>query len=528
MDLSLEQAVFQKIMISFRGVEAPPGLLDALRSRPVSGVTLFRHLNVRTPAQVRLLTASLQEAVRAGGHPPLLIAADQEGGQLLAIGEGVTLFPGNLALGAAGSPELACRVGLALGRELAALGVNVDYAPVCDVNLNPRNPVIGARSFGEDPARVAELAASMIKGLQAAGVAASAKHFPGHGDTTSDSHFGTPVVPYDENRLRQVELLPFQAAVDAGVRLVMTAHVALPALNGGSFLPATLSPALLRGLLRGEMGFQGLIATDALDMQAIHQGRGLTIDTIAAVAAGVDLLLLSHNHTSADLEDVASGLLQAAERGLLDKEQIHRSAGRVLELKRWLAGWEQPGLEVVGCDEHQTLALEVARRSVTLVRDKAGLLPLRLPPEARLGVICPRPQDLTPADTSSYVSLSMAPALRRFHPSVEEYMIPINPSEEQLREALSAVSGCSLVIVGTINAREHPGQAELVNSLLSRGTTTIPVALRMPYDLEAYPAAPVYLCTYSILPPAIEALAEALFGEIPFSGTLPVSVSIQE
>ncbi len=524
MELRLEQSIAQKIMISFEGAEPPAGVLALMRSRPPAGVTLFRRLNVRSPAQVRALTAALQEAARAEDRSPLLIAADQEGGQLMAIGEGTTPFPGNLALGAAGSPDLACQVGRALGLELAAMGVNVDFAPVCDVNLNPLNPVVGARSFGEDPARVAELAAGMVRGLQEAGVAAAAKHFPGHGDTDTDSHFGTPVVPYDETRLRQVELLPFRAAVEAGVRLVMTAHLALPALNSGSFLPATLSPALLRGLLRGEMGFEGLIASDALDMKAIHQGNGLAIDAIAAVAAGIDLLLLSHTHSLQDLENVTAGLTQAAERGLLSVEEIRASARRVLELKRWLAHREQPGLEVVGCAAHRALALEVARRAVTLVRDEPGLLPLRLPAGARLGVIIPEPQDLTPADTSSYVRLSIAAALRRFHPQVEEFVVQVNPPEKQVQEAYNFAAGCDLVIAGTINAREHPGQAALVNALLQQGPPTIPVALRMPYDLEAYPAAPVYLCTYSILPPAIEALAEALFGEIPLRGRLPVSV----
>jgi len=524
MELSLEQSIAQKIMISFDGTEPPAEVLALLRSRPPAGVTLFRHINVRSPAQVRALTAALQEAARAEGLSPLLIATDQEGGQLMAIGEGTTPFPGNLALGAAGSPELACQVGRALGLELAAMGVNVDFAPVCDVNLNPLNPVVGTRSFGEDPAWVAELAAEMVRGLQEAGVAAAAKHFPGHGDTDTDSHFGTPVVPFDETRLRQVELRPFRAAVEAGVHLVMTAHLALPALNSGSYLPATLSPALLRGLLRGELGFEGLIASDALDMQAIHQGNGLVIDAIAAVKAGIDLLLLSHAHNLQDLENVSTGLAQAAERGLLSAEEIRASARRVLALKRWLAPKEQPGLEVVGCAEHQALALEVARRALTLVRDEAGLLPLRLSPGARLGVIVPRPQDLTPADTSSYVQLSLAAALRRYHPQVEEFVIQVDPPDAQVREAYNFAAGCDLVIAGTINAREHPGQAALVNMLLQEGPPTIPVALRMPYDLEAYPAAPIYLCTYSIQPPAIEALAEALFGRLQPGGRLPVTV----
>ncbi|HYP40737.1 MAG TPA: glycoside hydrolase family 3 N-terminal domain-containing protein, partial [Chloroflexia bacterium] len=190
--ITLEQAVGQKLLAAFQGYQIPAGLVDLLGRTQVGGVTLFRSLNVQDPSQVRDLTAALQTAAATASQPPLLICADQEGGQLLAV-SGTTPFPGNMALGATRSPELARRAGLAIGRELAALGINVNYAPVCDVNVNPQNPVIGIRSFGEDPAEVGRLGAAMIEGLQAAGVAATAKHFPGHGDTATDSHYGTPV-----------------------------------------------------------------------------------------------------------------------------------------------------------------------------------------------------------------------------------------------------------------------------------------------------------------------------------------------
>lgn len=522
MEITLEQAIRQKLMISFEGVQPPAELLETLLSQPVGGITLFRHLNIHNPAQVRALTAALQQAVRKAGQPALLIATDQEGGQLMAIGEGTTLFPGNLALGATRSTELACRAGFAMGRELAAMGINLDYAPVCDVNLNPLNPVVGTRSFGEDPAQVASLSAAMVEGLQAAGVAATAKHFPGHGDTAADSHYTVPVIPYDENRLRQVELLPFSAAVQAGVRLVMTAHIALPAFNSGKHLPATLSPAILRGLLRGELGFEGLIVSDAMDMQAIHQGAGLTIDSIAAVAAGVDLLLL--NHEAENLQNVYQGLLQAVRRMLLSEEDVRASAARVLALKRWLDEAEQPPLEIVGCAEHEALALEIASRSVTLVRNSVQLLPLRLSPQTRLAVIVPIPEDLTPADTSSYISPSLAHALRHYHPIVDEFLISIDPSETQVAALRQQVNGYDLVIAGTINATQHAGQAALVNALVESGIPTVAVALRMPYDLQVYPAVSTYVCTYNILPPSMEALAQALSGRIPFEGRLPVTI----
>jgi beta-N-acetylhexosaminidase len=521
MSLTLEQAVGQKLMLSFTGTEPSAEILAALQRQHIGGVTLFRSLNVDGPAQVRALTERLQRAAAASGQPPLLIAADQEGGTLLAL-TGTTPFPGNLALGAAGSADLTRQTGYAIGRELAAMGINVNYAPVCDVNVNPQNPVVGPRSFGEDPARVAELSAAMVEGLQAAGVAATPKHFPGHGDTADDSHYGTPILLHDAQRLREVEIRPFEAAIRAGAKLVMTAHVALPALSGGLDLPATLSPAILRGLLRHDLGFGGVIITDALDMKAIRQGSGLAIDAIAAVAAGVDMLLL--NSDDDERQMVYAGLLQATRRTLLSTEENLASAERVLALKDWLSAQPQPPLDVVACAEHRALAVEVAAHSITLVRDEARRLPVRLPPEARVAAIVPRPADLTPADTSSYIVPSFAQALRRHHPSVDEFLISLNPSESEIRAVGQQVSDYDLVIVGTINATVHPGQAVLVNALLARGLPVVAVALRMPYDLLTYPSAPTYLCAYSILDPAMEALAAALWGERPARGRLPVSI----
>ncbi len=523
MSLTLQQAVGQRLMLSFMGPTPSAEILATVHRQHIGGVTLFRAHNVESAGQVRELSAALQRAALAAGQPPLLIGVDQEGGTLMALPD-ATPFPGNLALGAAASPDLAHRAGHAMGRELAALGLNVNYAPVCDVILNAENPVVGTRSFGGDAAQVATLSAAMVVGLQAAGVAATAKHFPGHGDTAMDSHHGTPIVPHDVERLRRVELLPFVAAVQAGVKLVMTAHVALPALTGHTDLPATLSPAVLRGLLRGELGFAGVIISDALDMQAIRQGPGFALDALAALVAGADLLTL--NAHLPEHRDVYQRLLQAAERGLLPAEDIHASAARVLALKAWCAQVSPPPLEVVGCPEHQAIAREIAARALTLVRNDNHLLPLRLSVDSRLAVVLPEPADLTPADTSSYVRPALAPALRALGATVDEYLTPLNPPESEslaLAETLRS-RGYVAIIACTLNASDHPGQAALVNALLQAGVPTVAAAVRMPFDLSAYPAAPAYVCAYSILPPAMEALAQAILGRIPFAGRLPVAL----
>jgi beta-N-acetylhexosaminidase len=521
--MTLEQAVGQQFLLTFEGREAPPKqFLDVLRRHHIGGVVLFRHKNMGTLSELRGLTMALQNAAAESGQPPLLIAADQEGGQLIAVDQ-TTPFPGNMALGAANSENLANKVGRALGKELSAVGVNVDFAPVCDVNNNPLNPVIGTRSFGEDPKLVARMCAALVRGLQSSGVAATAKHFPGHGDTSSDSHRGAPIVMHSAKRIRSIELVPFRAAVNSGVRLVMTAHIVMPALNGGSNeLPATLSPKILRDLLRRKMRFNGVIVSDALDMHAMEQESGYIAETMAAVAAGIDLLLF--NHDLARVEPACSNLVQAARRGLLSADEIHASARRILMLKNWIKRQRQQPLAVIGCKEHLRLAQEVARKSITLVHDTAQQLPLRVAPNENIAVAIPRPEDLTPADTSSYVKPVLADALRRYNPRVDEFSFGMNPAAEEIGPLCERLAKYDVVVLGTINATAHPRQAELVKRLIRQGTRLITVALRMPYDLAAYPEATTYICTYSILPPAMEALAEALFGRIPFAGILPVTI----
>ena len=525
MALTLEQAVGQQFLLSFIGKHQPSQeLLAIIRRQHIGGIVLFRHKNMGSLAELRNLTAAIQKAAAQAKQPPLLIAADQEGGQLMAIGDG-TPFPGNMALGATRSEKLAQKVGQAIGRELAAVGVNVDFAPVCDVNNNPGNPVVGTRSFGEDPALVGRLSAAMIKGLQSSGVAATAKHFPGHGDVSSDSHHGAPIVSHPWSRIDRIEIPPFRAAIKAGVRLMMTAHIVMPALNGATSQPATVSSAILRGLLREKLGFGGVIVGDAMDMHAMEQGPGYIAEAMAAVAAGLDLVLL--NHDLPRIEPVFANIVHAARRGLLSSKEIHASAQRVLALKARVTRTKQPPLRIVGCREHLALARQVAERSMTLVRDTAQRLPLHLRPGAKIAVVVPRPEDLTPADTSSYVTPALAAALRHYHPHVDEFFIAMNPGMSEVKSMREKLKSYDLAVVGTINATAHRGQADLVNALLKQGTPLIAVALRMPYDLAVYREAPTYACTYSILPPAMEAIAAALWGRIPFGGKLPVTVPLR-
>ena len=510
-----------KLMLAFEGTEAPERILRWAAERPLGGFTLFRHYNVESAAQVRELTAFLQKTAQDAGYPPLLIAGDQEGGQLIALGDDTTPFPGNMALGATFDPALARQVGAAIGREMRAMGYNVNYAPVCDLNSNPANPSLGIRAFGDDPQAAAEMAAALVQGLQASGVAATAKHFPGKGEAAVDSHYQMPLIDKSREQLAAGELRPFQAAIDAGVKLIMSGHFAIPAITG-SDVPATLSRAVMRDMIRQEMGFEGVVITDALDMGAITQGAGQIIDVIAAVRAGVDLLLLK---ADPELEErLYAGLQLAWSRGLIGEEHVIPSIRYTHRLRKWAGEQPQPDLDVVGCAAHQQLARQVAERSITLLRDEAGLLPLRLNSAARIAAIMPRPKELTPADTSAYVRPSLAEALRFHHPRVDEFIVSHPPTETEIARLKAKAAQYDLLIIGTINASMDERQADLVNELLDTAAPAVTVALRAPYDLTVYPWSETHVCAYGILRPSMEALAAALWGDIPFTGRLPVEI----
>jgi beta-N-acetylhexosaminidase len=521
--VEIERLIGQKLLFAFHGREKPsPEIVNAFRKYHPGGISLFRSLNMGTPLQIRELNASLQRLARELGLPSLIIATDQEGGQLMAVGN-ATPLPGNMALGAARSKELARKAGEVLGREMSALGINVNYAPCVDVNVNPLNPVVGTRSFGEDPILVGELAVAMIEGIQSQGVAATVKHFPGHGDTASDSHLGLTTVPHSLERLRAVELLPFVAALKADAKLVMTAHLGILSVDGPDAPPATLSPNVINGLLRRDLGFSGVVITDALDMRAIRQGELLREDALRAAKAGADLLLVTSDPL--DQTRVYESLLNAARTGELGKDELEASVARITRLKKWLS--EQPpapDLDVIQGAGHMKIADEIAEKSITLVRDRSRLLPIRLVSDKRIGVVVPAPQDLTPADTSSYVMPKLADSIRAYHSRADEFLISMSPDKREQASIIGQLQGYDLIVLGTINAHAEEKQAGFVRAVLQTGIPTIVVAMRLPYDLMAFPQASTFVCVYSILEPSMRAAARALFGHGEVTGRLPVSI----
>jgi beta-N-acetylhexosaminidase len=430
-----------------------------------------------------------------------------------------------MALGAVDDEALTERVGRAIGIEARAMGVNVVYAPVLDIASNPANPALGIRSFGGDPLLVARHGVAMVRGLQSAGAAATVKHAPGAGEATTDPHHGGAVVSASRAILDTREFVPFRAAFAAGARLAMSAHVALPAVTGREDVPSTLSRAVMTGLLRRELGFEAVAISDALDMGAVA-GPDRVADVVAAIRAGVDLLL-----TAADPEALArieAALVAGAEGGMLDAGELAATERRVGTLRAWLGtAGPAPDLAVVGSAEHRSLAAQLAARSITLVRDPGGLLPIGAGRDRprRILAVMPRPTDLTPADTSSTVAPGLAAALRRYHADVDEVVVAPEPDDAAIAAVRDRAGAADLAVIGTIDAHRLRSQLALLEAVAGTGTPTIAAALRGPWDVDAYPAGVTSLATYSILPGSLGALAAVLFGKAVAPGRSPVALA---
>ncbi len=356
--------VGQRFMVGFEGWAPSADVKHLIRDFGVGHVILFAR-NVDRPEQVAELVRELQEIARDAGHDrPLLVAVDQEGGRVARLREPWTVWPPLRALGRFGSEETARRMGRALAHELSTCGIRCDFAPVMDVDTNPQNPVIGDRSFGDDPDLVGRLGAAMIDGLQKGRVAACAKHFPGHGDTNVDSHLDLPAVDHSRARLEDVELRPFRKAIEAGVATIMTAHVLVRELDDR--LPTTISPRLIDGLLRGEMKYQGVVVSDDLEMGALAKHWSPGRAAVLAAQAGCDILPVCKS-PDAQVEAL-EGMVRAVESGEIPTRALDDADDRIRVLKeRFLLPYRDPdpkeARRVAGLGEHRTLAEEIGDRS---------------------------------------------------------------------------------------------------------------------------------------------------------------------
>jgi beta-N-acetylhexosaminidase len=530
--MSLEEKVGQMLMPDFRTwngqnvTEMKPEIAQLVKDYHLGGVILFRE-NVVTTEQTTKLVNSYQQAADKYG---LLMAIDQEGGIVTRLQSG-TDMPGNMALGATRSEAISEKVGKAIGEELKALGINMDLAPDLDVNINPDNPVIGVRSFGADPEMVANLGKAYIKGLQESGTAATGKHFPGHGDTSVDSHLGLPEVPYNLDRLKQVELYPFQQAMDAGIDAIMTAHVTFPKVDDSKAIskkdgteiaiPATLSYKVLTGLMREDMGFKGVIITDAMNMQAISDNFGPVDAAIRAVKAGADIVLMP-----VGIKEVANGLYDAVYSGEIPLDRIEQSDERILtlKLKRGIIKPETEtsiddkvanAMKVVGSIEHKAVEKEAAAKSITLVKNN-GVLPLKAAQGEKIAVV----------GYSNYYVDRLFAQVQKHH----ENTIFINTAKPLTADQLAQVKDAKYIILGTYTstvAGRDPGSGQmlLANQLITQtGVPVIAVAIRNPYDIMAYPNVQAYLTQYGFANASFEATANTIFGDNKPVGKLPVTI----
>lgn len=537
-------------LVSFKGHVVPRWVLEAVADGRVPGVCLFA-FNFRDLAQFRELTRSLHEAARAGGQPPPLVGIDQEGGQLMAVSGGATELPGNMALGATRSAVLAQAAGRILGSELAALGVNLNFAPVLDVATQPANPVVGLRAFGDDAGLVGELGAAMVEGMQGEGVLACAKHFPGHGSTMTDSHHAAASVDKSLAELMALELRPFQAAFEAGLAAVMTAHVRYPQLDD---VPATFSHVVLGDLLRGRLGFEGLVISDALDMHALADVPG-ELRARRTLEAGADLAILGHLPAQQEIvESLASASFPEAARRVraaraaledrsAERSAAHRYSGDTDGRETGVAPLQGP----LPWPRHAAEARAMAQAAITLVGDPAEL-PLRLDVDERLVVVAVAAGNLTPAETASGGSAALASQLARRHANLDVREFPFGAGDAAARlvDELEAVcEGAKAVVVATIDAASDSGQRLLLRRLVERGHRPVVLALRSPTDAalvgagvlegavvmaDALPAAGAargvraVICSYGRREEQTDATVAVLFGERPATGRLPLEL----
>jgi beta-N-acetylhexosaminidase len=501
-------------------------VLDWIRRDGVGGVTM----SLGSPVEVAEKINAMQRAARV----PLMIGADLEpnlgrleGGvftHYLLYSGGATVFPNAMAIAATGREGDAYAVGRAIGAEAKAVGILTNFAPTVDVNNNPANPVINTRSFGEDPREVSALSAAFVKGSQDAGVVATIKHFPGHGDTDVDSHVGLPTVSASWARLDSVELKPFAAAIGAGAGMVMTAHIALPAVQGDSTTPATLAPRIITGLLRNDLHFGGLAITDAMTMGGIGKGYSTEESSVLAVQSGADVLLKPSDPTKA-----VDALVSAVERGQISRARIDSAVRRVLEIKARTGVAFHPYValdtlrEVVGAPEHRALALDVARRAVTLLRDRDTLVPAATTGRTVLVQYMP--------ETELRAGRTFAATVRKSSPKARVYKVGPSTPAAVLDSIASVARGADRVIVATYVRRiEGEGRfaiptaiAGWIDTLATRERVAV-VSLGNPYLIRQFPSVGTYLVTYGVSDAQERAGAEAVLGQASITGRVPVSL----
>lgn len=512
--MTLEQRVAQMFMVTLHGQQITEVGSTFLRDWQPGAVVLFTS-NIGTPQSMTRLTNAYQQAITSAGGIPLLISIDQEGGVVQRLTDGFTILPSPLLVTAAGDAAVAQQVGQMVGEELAAVGINMNLAPVADLETNRENPIIFRRSPGSDPYLAGTAAANFALGLQSRGVLATLKHFPGHGETTVDSHAELPVVRLDRERLESVEIEAFRQGIEAGVAAIMVAHISYPALESEENLPASLSHNIITGILRKELGFQGLVLTDAMDMGAIDTQYSYTKAAIMAIQAGVDIISPGPGIGLETQRQMIQGVIDAVRSGEISEARIDESAQRILNTKArfgildWQPLDENTAPERINLAQHAQVIENLFRSSVTVAYDRHNFIPLTA--DRRIAIIFLATRAQIQQECSQY------------NPNIRWVGVADSPSDEQIGWAAEAARWADTAVVFTQNAIYNPRQQALVNALPQE--KTIAVSIFSAYDWQTYPNVAGYVATYSPMRPAVPAACAVLFGAIPARGVLPVTLS---
>ncbi len=504
------------------GVDTPAQVIEKYG---VGGVIYFNNSgtdNVDGPKQMAAFSNGLQRAaVKHNTRLPLIVAIDQEGGNVTRLEAPATEYPASMAVGAGRSTADAETLATVNATELRAMGINQNFAPVADVNSNPLNPVIGARSFSSRPDLTSSMVTAEIEGYQRGGrltetVSSSAKHFPGHGDAATDSHTGLPIIERTEAEWREFDLPPFKAAIDAGIDSIMTAHIQVPSLDSTG-VPATLSRPIMTGLLRDELRYRGVIVTDSLGMGGANVFPPEEIP-VMALEAGVDQLLMPP-----DLDLALNAVRGAVDSGRLTERRIDQSVLRILLLKLKRGILTKPLVDenkvdqVVGTPEHVASIQELTDRTTTVVRNDATLLPFA---DAPAKVLVPGVGDtVLPNRSPEWLRDSM----NRRGSAATALPTGLNPTQATIDQAVAAANGSDLTVVLTNNLSGRAQQRALANALLATGKPVVAVASQIPYD-AGFVDSPTWVATYGWRANAMEALTKVLYGESAPQGKLPVDI----
>lgn len=512
--LTTQEKIGQLIVAGFHGTTVGPEIENLIREYKVGNILLFSR-NIESASQLFKLNQDLQKIAMETFGIPMYITIDQEGGMVTRIFNDGTFFPGAMTIAATNNVDYAYQIGDLMGKELIDLGINMDLAPVLDVNNNPKNPVIGVRSFGDNPDQVALFGNANIKGLQNH-VVATAKHFPGHGDTHVDSHLALPKVEKPLSELEKFEFKPFKAAIDAGIDAIMSAHINFTSLTENG-LPVTLSKRALTGLLREKMGFEGLIITDGIEMKAIHDNYGTIEATLMTVNAGANLVCICHD---LPYQIGASDRFNLAlQTGELSMDTLNERVARVLKYKEKLnvdltRSYEDVKANVESL-ESKAFASGVVEAAVTLIKGST------FKQKGKTLVISTNPQATTIADEDSHNS-KLSIRLKSEMPTLTVIESKVRPSSDEIAQIVSKAKAFDQVVYTSYNGNVYQSQIELIDALSALEKDLHILALRNPYDLYYTQNIKNYVAFYEYTPNSIEAVVKYLKGALKPQGVSPI------